>query len=253
MMKLTTIICLFLLSCDATAQLQEKTTLQLFIEDSRNTKAIAWFYTDTIRIYKTSADTPVLTLATGRVRKWPAVFENLETGDYRVTFKNYYGEQITQNVTVGANEINIVRLYRNKLNAYPQNTLATFVNGDSLVIRFASHGCFHWENKKIVITREKDSFIARIYYPSSYHVKKKKKLVTLYNDGAVLSQVILTKENLQDFIRFENELNNIGWGGCTTTDTYILTGKINVNKTDGSCKWNGFDYLEKALFKELLK
>lgn len=253
MMKQTTIICLFLLSCGATAQLQEKTTLHLFIEDSRNTQTLAWFYTDTIRIYKSSADTPLLTLATGHFRKWPAVFENLETGDYRVTFKNYYDQQIAQNVTVRANEVNIVRLNRDKLSAYPKNTLATFVNGDSLVIRFASRGCFHWENKKIVITREKDTYIARIYYPSSYQEKRKKKTVTLYNDGAVLSQVTLTKENLQDFIRFENELNYAKDGGCTTTSTYTLTGKINVNKTDGSCKWNGFDYLEKALFKELLK
>lgn len=248
MMKLTTIICLFLLSCGATAQLQEKTTLQLFIEDSRNTQNKAWLYTDTIRIYKTSADTPVLTLATGRVSKWPAVFENLETGDYRVTFKNYYGQQIAQNVILRTNEINITRLYKDKLSAYPQNTLATFVDGDSLAIRFASHGCFHWENKKIVITREKDSFIARIYYPSSYQEKKKKKLVTLYNDGAVLSQVTLTKDNLQHFIQFENELNYAKDGGCTTTDTYILTGKINVNKTDGSCNWRGFNYLEKSFF-----
>ena len=62
----------------------------------------------------------------------------------------------------------------------------------------------------------------------------------------------MTKENINDFIKFENELDFVKGGACTTTDWYDIKGKyLNVQLTDRTCEWNGFYFLQKSIFGEM--
>jgi hypothetical protein len=124
-----------------------------------------------------------------------------------------------------------------------KNTLAQLQENDSIVIKDHIVGCFANTTEKIVIVKQKGKFIA------SYFTNKngKMKMVEKRERTAVL-----TNENIEDFIRFENELNYLRErDNCTTSETYEVSSKYwNVKKVDGSCDWFGLDHLKKKLFKE---
>lgn len=109
--------------------------------------------------------------------------------------------------------------------------------------------CFNNTLFKIIITKEGKSFLAKLCDVSLYHPKKKGMITIQYRGGRILQKITLTNKNLQDFLRFENELNFAFDGGCTTTDSYDIKSKyLNIKKTDGGCSWEGFYYLRKSFF-----
>jgi hypothetical protein len=145
--------------------------------------------------------------------------------------------------------LNSVVICPDKLSNYPQNTLVKLQHNDSLAINLYSRGCFHSERSKLVITKENDKFIARLYEALWNYSGEKDKMVVNYKGWSLLKATTMTNQNLQDFIRFENELNYANDDGCTTTDRYEVKSKyLNISKSDGSCSWNGFFYLRKSLF-----
>jgi hypothetical protein len=147
---------------------------------------------------------------------------------------------------------NSVIVCPDKLLTYPQNTLTKLQDKDTISIDFHSQGCFHTDVLKLTITKENDKFIARLYSVYWYYVKKKRKTTIQYKDGAILKIAIMTNQNIQDFTRFENELNYAREGGCTSTDWYDIKSKyLNIKKTDGTCSWDGFYYLKKSFFGEI--
>ncbi len=93
-------------------------------------------------------------------------------------------------------------------------------------IDFTSTGCFHSVKEIMVIKKEKD-----IYY-------------VVYNDYIKM----LTARDIEAIQKFEKGLTRAGNHGCTTVDTYLIThnGKQQI-VTDGSCRWNGYYDLKKAL------
>lgn len=124
-----------------------------------------------------------------------------------------------------------------------RNTLAQLQEKDSIVIKDHIVGCFANITEKIVIIKQKGKLIARYYSNKNGKMKMLKKPE---------KTTILTRENVEDFIRFENELNYLQESNnCTTTETYTFSSKYwNVKKVDGSCEWWGLDHLRKKLFKE---
>jgi hypothetical protein len=99
-------------------------------------------------------------------------------------------------------------------------------NGEQFTLHFASDGCFHHEKDKIVFQKEQNS-----YYVIFQNNKKKLDIATI--------------EHIQ---KFEKELDKQGDMGCTTVDKYLLIYKESQRiVTDGSCAWNGYIKLKKAL------
>ena len=116
---------------------------------------------------------------------------------------------------------------------------------------------------------KKSKVIARIYYTSSGcfggktssltiidSVGKRKAVMTSSNDGQSLTtsnnmrSVVLDYDKMQAFNRFILELTTRKFSsGCTTEDHYsVKIGSRNIEKTDGSCSWNGFYNLRRSLF-----
>ncbi|GEM_PF-767905 len=246
-MRLIIILFLFLSSCALKAQLNERTAIHFNIRDCRDLGASGWFVNDSVQLYKMPEDSLAYTIAIRGQKSWPVIIENAAIGEYKMVYRNMYKQTVTEQITLTNGSHNNILACADKLLNYPQNTLATLVQNDSLVIRYTSIGCFSWDNKKLVITKEKDQFVAKLYNATSYQEKIKKKYVRKYWDGDLLSTVTLTENNLKDFIRFENELNAIKNDGCTTTDIYeIISKRGTIERVDGSCNWRGFNYLLKS-------
>lgn len=250
-MRLILIFSLFLFSCGTKAQLNERTTIHFNIRDCRNLDASSWFVNDSVQLYKMPEDSLAYTIAIRGQKSWPVIIENAAIGDYKMVYRNMYKQTVTEQITLTTDSHNNIMACSDKLVDYPKNTLATLAQNDSLVIRYTSIGCFSGDNKKLVITKDQDQFVARLYNATSHQEKIKKKYVRKYRDGDLLTKVTLTEENRKDFIRFENELNAIKDDGCTTTDSYeIISKEGSIEKVDGSCNWRGFIYLLKSFLKE---
>ncbi|MGH1335194.1 MAG: hypothetical protein ACRBFS_03635 [Aureispira sp.] len=59
---------------------------------------------------------------------------------------------------------------------------------------------------------------------------------------------LLDSDAIKVIRHFEIELRYMGSSNCTTTDTYVLKYKGNpLEIMDGSCDWNGNDFLKKEL------
>lgn len=251
-MQLFIVFSLFLYSCVSKAQQNKYTAIHFTIRDCRNPDAQSWFTKDSIRFYKMPEDSLAYTVPVRGQKNWPVIIENAAIGDYKMVYRNIYHETVEEPITLYKQPHNEVTACVDKLLNYPQNTLATMTQNDSLVLKFTSTGCFHGEDKKLVITKEQENFVGRLFDVTGYWEKKKKQYIRKYKDGPLLATTILTPQNLQDFIRFENELNEAKKSGCTTTDWYELSTKnITIEKADGSCKWWGFNFLRQSFFKDL--
>jgi hypothetical protein len=132
---------------------------------------------------------------------------------------------------------------------YNQNTLAKLQDKDTISINYNSQGCFHTSLSKIIIIKESNGFVAKLYNVNGDNIFEERNDPFHVNSDSLLKTVILTKKNIKDFIRFENELNFVTDGGCTTTDKYeIKSAYLNIKKTDGKCRWSGFYFLRDSFF-----
>lgn len=132
----------------------------------------------------------------------------------------------------------------NIIDTLPPNTLARLQEKDSIVIKDHVLGCFVNMTEKIVIVKQGGKFIANCHTsPGKMRLKV---------EGEKLEKTtVLTKENIDDFIKFETELKYLQENdNCTTTESYDFSSKYwNIKKVDGSCHWNGFYNLKKKLFR----
>ncbi len=250
-MRLILQLLLLFYSIATFGQAQKTTTVRLSTGDCRSNEALSWRNPDTVTFYKLPEAALVYTIIPRQYRQWPIEIENVPTGNYKLIFENNYGQEVTRQITLTEKPANSIEICPDKLVEYKESVLAQFQDKDTISINFHSQGCFHTDVQKLVITKENDKFIARLYNVSWYYVKKKGKTIMQYRDGAILKTVTMTSQNIEEFTRFENELNYARDGGCTTTDWYDVKSKyLNIKKTDGSCTWNGFYYLSKSLFGE---
>lgn len=138
------------------------------------------------------------------------------------------------------------KIVKDKLiDTLPPNTLARLQEKDSIVIKDHVSGCFVNTTEKIVIVKQGGKFIAGCHTsPGKMRLKVEREKLE--------KTAVLTKENIDDFIKFETELKHLEENdNCTTTESYDFSSKYwNIKKVDGSCNWNGFYNLKKKLFKE---
>lgn len=233
----------------AFGQIQKTTTINLTTADCRSDEAHSWEGIDTVTFYKLPENKIVSKIIPRQYRQFPIKLENIPISEYKVIFKNNFQQLIVKQINLMDRETNFITLCPDALLDYPQNILLKLQDKDTISINFHSQGCFHNTLLKILIIKKNGIFIAKLCNVVWYYEKKNGKTTMQYGGDSILKTVTLTNKNIQAFKRFENELNYVKAGGCTTTDWYDIKSKyLNTKKIDGSCTWNGFYYLRESFF-----
>jgi len=234
----------------AIGQSQQTTTVKLSTGDCRNAAAFV-SRTDTIVFYHATDEKIIFRVAPSKYRQAPAQLENLPVATYRVSFKNSFGQQVEKQVSLTDQPFNTIHLCIDSLVDYSQNTLAKLQDNDTLSIKFFSQGCFHSSASQILIMKQQGRYTAALYKVIWKYVTKGKQTIMKRFEDSLLQTVTLSAQQMQAFTRFENELNHVADGGCTTTDMYEMKSKYGNRKAkDGGCRWDGFFYLQQAFFPE---
>jgi hypothetical protein len=223
----------FLLPIWLFGQSKHSLTLELSTGDCRKNESVRIGFQDTIRFYQNGK--LYKQIIPMRYTQWPIEIENFKPGTYSVTFKNLYGQKVTKTVAIPDSSEYELELCPDLLETYPKNTLPSLQNGETIKINFYSQGCFHSDKEILTISKKNDLISAQ-----------------LQSNGKTKS-ITLNSSQIEAFKRFENELRILKDSyGCTTTDTYLVTGKnLSLKRTDGSCAWNGFHFLNKAFFGKI--
>jgi len=248
-MKIPILTVILFSSVVAYGQLRVTTTIELLREDCRNANQFLSDGVDSVKLYKLPGGKLLYAIKPRHAGEWPIIIKNAPIGEYKVHFKNYFGQAIQENITLSNDSINYIRLCADSLLGAKQNTLENLAENDSISVYFHTQGCFHAYAKKITVTRENEKLIAR-YYDVGWKYVKKNRIMTLEFTNEKLSKTVtMTKMQEDAFTRFENELLHVNLGGCTTVDTYEMKARnLSIKKKDGSCTWLGFQYLSVYLF-----
>lgn|SRR5690606_36187052 len=155
--------------------------------------------------------------------------KNLEKGTYTIIFENMFSQIVEIPFKVEEYKKYEVDLCTNIID-YSKESFKPRINqlksNESFKIIFSSQGCFHSDEKELIILR------------------KRKKYFIEYEGN--LKQ--LSKEEIKIIANFEIELSHTQEGGCTTTHTYNIQFKDkNDFYLDGKCSWNGLYCLMKNL------
>ena len=252
MFKLSCVLLLNFSSFIVAAQTQKATNLQLSINDCRDNKLSYIYPYDTILIYKLPDDLLSMRLALSRYRHFPILVKNLQVGEYKLKYKNIFGQDLFDTIKLQFKDINSATICTNKLKNYRINTLANLQNNESVLLNFHSQGCFGGRAMRIVISKKSDKLIASLYKISQTFQIRNHKITFSNKTISLLKTVELTSNTIDDFVKFENELMFAKGTGCTTTDWYDLRSKdFSIKREDGTCMWNGFYYLQKSIFGEI--
>ncbi len=154
----------------------------------------------------------------------------LDLGTYFLEYKSLFGKTEKKKVTISQFKKYSVDLCMDYIN-YSKETYKPIIDQlqekENYKILMSSQGCFHSSADTLIIFRVNNT------YSATWKTKKKN----------------LTKSDIEAIRHFEIELNYMNVDACTTTDTYTIIYKNKTKKIeDGSCDWNGDNYLEKKLF-----
>lgn len=241
-LELKTFIIIVFVFCfnNCLSQKQNLTELKLFVYDCRNTNNSVYI-NDTIYFSSTTNNLNAYKLIPKQFSQNMFKLVNIPVEDYLISFKNKFNQEISKRIKLKKENVNEVRICLDSLLNYPQNTLVNLKTNDTLIINYTSSGCFHSNSSKVEIIKLKENYCAKLYkgkYGS--------------NKYSLLKTIILSKENLKCYLRFENEINFVNDGGCTTVDEYKIKSKyINKMLIDETCNWNGFIYLCKNIFGDI--
>ncbi len=100
-------------------------------------------------------------------------------------------------------------------------------------VKHTFSGCFGGSSDELIIYKKEGKFFARL---------------TTGRENT--TEAILNNEQMVRFRMFINDLRDFSAkGGCTSQETYqaFYKGEY-IERTDGSCGWNGFDHLRKYIF-----
>jgi hypothetical protein len=246
------VIFYFLLGTTVYSQNRKFASLEISTRDCRtNENSSSFTRIDTISFYKLPADTLSFKISIEDFDTFPIELKDIFIGSYRIKYKNNFGQETIKKIEVYDNDSNFIGLCPDSLLEYKLNSLDKLINGDSITINYTSFGCFHGFAKILVIRKESNKLIARLYDAEASFITIKNETNLQFEKKEILKETLLTASNLLDFIRFENELDLIDGGGCTTTDWYEFNGKcFMLKKNDGTCRWRGFWFLSTSLFGE---
>lgn len=207
------------------ASAAEKAELTIYISDSRGNQPFV--YLSEINVLKDGAEFKLL--KPGYSNK--QVLPDLDPGTYAVVYNSIFGKEVRSEVVItrpGKYTVSAYVNYMDYTKEINQSLLDRLKENDSFSIIIFSHGCFHYDRDTIVVMRNQSDY--------TIHWGKDRK--------------VLTKQDLETIRHFEMELQCISGWGCTSKDDYTLqyNGITELNVFDGTCRWNGNDYLHEHLF-----
>jgi hypothetical protein len=221
----------------------------LSVGDCRINDAYAIPGADSVKIYTVPGDSLVTTIIPRKFRHF-SIELNLVKADYRIRYKNNFGQCVTRSFNLHNDTTNI-ELCPDSLVSYSENTLLKLKAHDSLEITFHSRGCFNDDLMRLTVKKEGTKLIARLYQRPWHNIAKRGKHSIQKRRYVLLKEKALDEADIISFVRFENELQFAHSGGCTTTDWYSVSSKyLTISKEDGNCGWNGFYILRTSWFGE---
>jgi hypothetical protein len=214
-----------------------KASLKVSVKDCRTGQTDDYA---TIRLYRLSADTPSYIISKRRPDKDFRVIKRFVPSTYRLQYENLYRQKINKTVALDSQGLNQLAICVDELQDYPVQTLERLKEGDSIVIKYVSMGCFYRVVCSLSVVKISDAYEATLYRgprwrPSFLDEGSSERITTR-----------LTPQNIADFTRFENEMNHIPQGGCTTVDYYVISRDRIVS--DAGCAWEGFYHLCRSFF-----
>lgn len=250
-MRSIILVALLFSSLASCSQSPATTTLEIDVNDCRVNQH-SFPRIKEIKLYKLPENRLLFKINLSIRDQFPIELENVTVGKYLLVFQNNFNQKIEKEINLTSEEVNTIEVCPDQLAGHPQNTLARLQDDDTLSINFRTQGCFHWGASKIIIKKQGERYLASLYEINWDFASGRKKPAVEDSTSGHVKTVELTQEHLDAFIRFENELNFAGEGGCTTTDWYDIQSRyLNKKATDGSCLWRGFYYLSKAIFGDL--
>ena len=210
---------------------QEKASIRFFPSDCREEKSseekyykYAW-WTKTVTIKNNSGYKETIVKKPGEYLE----VKNLEKGTYIIIFENMFSQLIEIPFKVEEYKKYEVDLCGNTINFSKEKfkpRISQLKNKEFFKIIFSSQGCFHSDEKELIISRKHKKYFLK------YEGKSKR----------------LSKKEIKLIENFEIELLFVKEGYCTTSESYNIQFKDkNDFYLDGSCKWNGLYYLMKNL------
>jgi hypothetical protein len=266
-MKRTLPYLLLLAGLPALAQKTTRLKINL-TADSGRLNYINKLKPDTIRFYKLPAGKLAFTVPSETIQK-SFELRKVPVGKYRITYRNLFMERSTRNITLREIPLNEISLCLDSLDNFPLNTLAKLQDKDSIQLHFDAFGCGEGTTADIVITKENDHFVAKMFWSyddftaiirSQLNGKPPPE-----KQAPTFRTTVLTNQQIKAFIKFENELFKIKPFGdtmvynnktiytleyvCTTEASYTLKSKyLNIEKKDKGCMWHGFAQLSECFF-----
>jgi hypothetical protein len=258
---------LLLAGLPALAQQNTRLKINLTIDSSR-LNYIDKLKPDTIKFYKLPEGKLTFTVPPEKINKCFELFQ-IPVGKYRITYRNLFMEKSTRDITLIKKPLNEISLCIDSLDNYPHNTLAKLQDKDSIRLHYDSYGCGENTTGSIIITRDKDQFVARMQWSymnmTAYISNELNGKPQPEEKAPVVHTTILTDQQIKAFIKFENELREIKPFGnttvlsngtvltmeqvCTINDEYTFkSNHINIEKKYNGCRWHGFGQLTESFF-----
>ena len=210
---------------------QEKASMRFFPSDCREKSSpeakyyrYAW-WTKEVKIKNSSGHSETIGKKPGENLE----VKNLEKGAYTIIFENMFSQIVEIPFKVEEYKKYEVDLCTNIID-YSKEPFKPRINqlkkGEHFTINFTSQGCFHSDEKELIISRKRKKYFLE------YEGKSKR----------------LSKKEIKLIEHFEIELLFVKDDFCTTSESYNIQFKDkNDFYNDGSCKWKGFYYLMKNL------
>ncbi|MCP2028093.1 hypothetical protein L1276_003261 [Flavobacterium sp. HSC-32F16] len=155
--------------------------------------------------------------------------DSLANGSYKIVYENLINQTLQKTVQIEENkfyEVSIFADYSDYRTLISKSFVRNLEENHKVEFYFESVGCFHSAKESLIISKK-----GKKYYVESNGKSRN-----------------LNRKELDAIIKLECELDLIKYGGCTTSDHYIVkSGNEQKEFYDETCKWNGWNNLLKLL------
>ncbi len=213
------------------------TTLKLTAKDCRHDQVRVL----TFRFYKLPEDTLAFLVDLYKDDKLRGIMfvRNVPVSKYRLEYKDIYHQQRKKYIYLNDTIENVLTICPDSLPAkkYRQNTIARLEENDTIVIYCRTIHMFFTSNK-ILIRKNCGNIYATLYQnylEDSIWMKRK--------------EIILTDVQIGNFVRFENEIQEVREKDCSLESFYKIRSRyFNYVREGGECDWFGFALLRYSFF-----
>ena len=150
------------------------------------------------------------------------VIDSLNNGKYKFVYLNFLNQTLEKSIVIKENKVYSITInpdYSNFRKFISGSSIRNLQKGQKIEILFVRNSCMGSSEGNMTITNDGNDFIAE-----SHGMIKK-----------------LNQKEIDLLIKMECELNLLQYGGCTTSDHYIIkSGNLKKEFYDRTCAWEGW-------------